>query len=719
MLEKEKNKMTTGNESHAPVSNSMAAFSRQLNQLADSLSLLYIKNNAGGRRIFRDKWPEVAEYLFGTDLAAYDTHGVKNDEDRERRMQMEDEADLRRIDLKKTMNELIEKSVDSGSLQFEYVGSVVDKYGALLSQFLYEENIIERVRPGALEKAREEHETRKEQENEEQLVATEQTALIEEAAQKPQVFGGQGGSVPQGAVSTDDESIFQPSAASVTQGQSTAEVNELSETEVVQESLQRSEPIDVPEEYLVQQIQSEQPEVSQVGLSETSHAQMQTSEVVAEDDRLSAEEVELLSNKESSLEAENFGSENTGTVLAGMEAELNTDELLKSLEPQQEEGLYPEEEQRPSASSDDIGVTVQVVHEEPLIESDPLDHVRPIETPAPQSVRIEEDSVSGMLSEEQIEPILQESVLEQKREEEQAVLQQQEPFFDDEIVRVTETQALVPDLVQNTAVTVESVEPVNSEALSVEEQQIKAASVVREMLGDETQSLVAPELLNHQEAMVVHNVPTEAELLEMGILQEGDLSKNTQLEVRQEIVIESEPERQEQVSLSEPEPFFDDEIARVKVAEVKPREASFSISVEEDLLREELSEGSEDVVAPLSESTYESDGEGVASVEPALGSENIEEPEFLSESEPFFDDEIARANVAQQERSAEVSMQSELTQPDVFAGNSVVEKPEAEENLFKKEENSAPSSNTAEILKYASAQEVTGPRGEQKPKAEE
>lgn len=131
----------------SPQADSMAAFSNQLSNITDALDLLYIPYNASGRNKFRDKHPEIAQYIFGAQLIEYDNEGVK---DRDHRVQLEEEADERRIGLKVTISEIVDKSVDSGSLQFEYVGEIIDKYGAAVSQFLYADNIIERVRPSLL-----------------------------------------------------------------------------------------------------------------------------------------------------------------------------------------------------------------------------------------------------------------------------------------------------------------------------------------------------------------------------------------------------------------------------------------------------------------------------------------------------------------------------------------------------------------------------------------
>lgn len=130
-----------------PAANSMAAFSEKLNDLKEALGILYISKNPSGRNRFREKWPEVAQYLYGTDLINYDINGV---EDKKHREKLEDDANDRRIALKATMAEIVNQSVDAGSLKFDYVGSVIDQYGASMSTYLYAEDVIERVRPGVL-----------------------------------------------------------------------------------------------------------------------------------------------------------------------------------------------------------------------------------------------------------------------------------------------------------------------------------------------------------------------------------------------------------------------------------------------------------------------------------------------------------------------------------------------------------------------------------------
>lgn len=129
----------------------MAAFSDHRDELFTALDMLYIYGNASGRNKFRERWPDVAAYIFGEQLIVFDDDGTT---DFDLRKNLEEEADSRRFFLKETIEDMVDKSVDSGMLQFDYVGKVVDAFGPLVSVFLYSETVIERVRPGALEQSR-------------------------------------------------------------------------------------------------------------------------------------------------------------------------------------------------------------------------------------------------------------------------------------------------------------------------------------------------------------------------------------------------------------------------------------------------------------------------------------------------------------------------------------------------------------------------------------
>ncbi len=124
-----------------------AVFNDKRDDLFTALDTLYIYGNASGRNKFREKWPDVAAYVFGERLIVFDNEGTN---DFELRKELEEEADARRFFLKETITDMYEKSVDSGMLQFDYVGKVVDAFGPNISKFLYSETVIERVRPGLL-----------------------------------------------------------------------------------------------------------------------------------------------------------------------------------------------------------------------------------------------------------------------------------------------------------------------------------------------------------------------------------------------------------------------------------------------------------------------------------------------------------------------------------------------------------------------------------------
>lgn len=158
---------------------SRKAFSPRLEELKRALAILYIMKNMSARNKFREKWPDVAAYLFGPELIALDTHGAHL-KDYALRSALEERAEELRIDLKTTLGEVEENSVKSGSLLFEYVAGFIDKYGPQISRLVYTENIIERVKPGLLAKADEE---KKKKEQEALLAHQQEEDAIRKRAQ--------------------------------------------------------------------------------------------------------------------------------------------------------------------------------------------------------------------------------------------------------------------------------------------------------------------------------------------------------------------------------------------------------------------------------------------------------------------------------------------------------------------------------------------------------
>lgn len=147
---------------HSNDDTSRRAFSDKLDELKKAVSVLYIPKNMSGRNKFMEKWPVAGNFIFQDELIERDISGF-GPKDFDLRVALEQQAEERRLDLKLTLNEIEEKSVVSGSLIFDYVSKIIDKYGAEVSRLIYAENIIERVRPGLLAKV---DEARKQKEQE-------------------------------------------------------------------------------------------------------------------------------------------------------------------------------------------------------------------------------------------------------------------------------------------------------------------------------------------------------------------------------------------------------------------------------------------------------------------------------------------------------------------------------------------------------------------------
>ena len=129
--------MSTHDEDNSLLSNRYEDF-------RGALEILYIINNLSGRVQFIKNWPDVAQYLFGTELISFDTNGT---EDREARFIFEEKAEEKRVKLLETVATLEEKSVVEGALQAEYVESVVKYLGRDLALLLYAPRFVDRTIP--------------------------------------------------------------------------------------------------------------------------------------------------------------------------------------------------------------------------------------------------------------------------------------------------------------------------------------------------------------------------------------------------------------------------------------------------------------------------------------------------------------------------------------------------------------------------------------------
>lgn len=164
--------LETSKPKHSNEDTERRAFGEKLEEFRDALNLLYIKKNQSGRLKFAEKWRAPAEYIFGADLLEIDTRGPSIEE-YQLRLELEEAAEDRRIHVKKVLSELKEKSVVSGTLQFDYVGKIVAEYGAEISRIFFAENIIERVSPGLLARVDEERRQREAQAEAERLRSEE------------------------------------------------------------------------------------------------------------------------------------------------------------------------------------------------------------------------------------------------------------------------------------------------------------------------------------------------------------------------------------------------------------------------------------------------------------------------------------------------------------------------------------------------------------------
>ncbi len=113
----------------------------------EALDILYIRGNLSARILFLKNWPAAARYIFGEELIAFDTEGIK---DRQRLAELENEAEARREALLQIVSTLEAKSLHDGLLQLEYVEGIVRSLGRDLALLMYAEGIVNRFVPVAL-----------------------------------------------------------------------------------------------------------------------------------------------------------------------------------------------------------------------------------------------------------------------------------------------------------------------------------------------------------------------------------------------------------------------------------------------------------------------------------------------------------------------------------------------------------------------------------------
>ena len=115
--------------------------SPQFDEFKEALEILYVIGNQSGRIQFTKKWPVAAEHVLGAELLLHDNEGSP---DKERRAELESDADMRRIALLEFMDNLEENSVDKGAVQIEYVKEHVERMGRDLSLLIYGSKLVDR-----------------------------------------------------------------------------------------------------------------------------------------------------------------------------------------------------------------------------------------------------------------------------------------------------------------------------------------------------------------------------------------------------------------------------------------------------------------------------------------------------------------------------------------------------------------------------------------------
>lgn len=124
-------------------------FSDQKASFIEALECLYVPNNQGGRLMFAEQWPAAAEKIFSDELIQYDHEGVKTDEDRERRAELEEQSNEQREAMLEIFKDLETRLVVYGSLQVEELGKIMQKIDRPIAEYIFAERFVGRYFPDA------------------------------------------------------------------------------------------------------------------------------------------------------------------------------------------------------------------------------------------------------------------------------------------------------------------------------------------------------------------------------------------------------------------------------------------------------------------------------------------------------------------------------------------------------------------------------------------
>ncbi len=118
--------------------------SEHFEEFKEALEIFYILANISGRVKFTQAWPVAAEHVLGAELIGYDEEGAP---DRERRTELEQEAEERRLELLSFMETVEEDSVQQGALQVDFVKGAIEKMGRPIALLIYGQKIVDRFIP--------------------------------------------------------------------------------------------------------------------------------------------------------------------------------------------------------------------------------------------------------------------------------------------------------------------------------------------------------------------------------------------------------------------------------------------------------------------------------------------------------------------------------------------------------------------------------------------
>jgi len=139
---------TTSSADDLPVESENKLTSEQFDEFNEALEVLYIIGNLSGRVQFAQAWPEPAKHVLGAELIQCDVEGTQ---DRDHRLELEKEAEERRLELLEFMDSVEDKSVEEGALQIDYVSGAIAKMGRPMALLIYGQKIVDRFAPPTAE----------------------------------------------------------------------------------------------------------------------------------------------------------------------------------------------------------------------------------------------------------------------------------------------------------------------------------------------------------------------------------------------------------------------------------------------------------------------------------------------------------------------------------------------------------------------------------------